>query len=113
MPRVLELVYTAWDIKAFAEDVWEELRMQNAECRKETGADDPQATALLAEILRRNAECHADAPRDLFPPTPGINADGNVDFSILNSQFHRTGGATSGAPAFALSSTRASPGSTG
>jgi hypothetical protein len=36
-PRVLELVYTAWDIKAFADDVWREanseLQIANSELR--------------------------------------------------------------------------------
>ena len=51
VPRVLELVYTAWDIKAFAEDVWGE-------------ADETMRTA----IMRCNTECNADAPADLFAP---------------------------------------------
>lgn len=55
VPRVVELVYTAWDIKAFAEDVWRE-------------ADE----AMRTEILRRNAECNADAPADLFAPRDGF-----------------------------------------
>src|SRR5262249_17471164 len=80
VPRVLELVYTAWDIKAFAEDVWEELRIEHAELKKDS------THAVMIEILHRNAECNAEAPDDLFPETPGINADGSVDFSLLTSQ---------------------------
>ncbi len=55
MPRVLELVYTAWDLQPFAEDVWVE-------------AEEP----LCAEILRRNAECNAGAPAELFDPRDGF-----------------------------------------
>jgi len=55
VPRVLELVYTAWDMQPFAEDVWAE-------------ADEP----LCSEIMRRNAECNADAPADLFAPRDGF-----------------------------------------
>lgn len=55
VPRVVELVYTAWDIKAFAEDVWAE-------------AD----SELRAELLRRNAECNADADPALFAPRDGF-----------------------------------------
>lgn len=45
VPRVLELVFTAWDISAFAQDVWAE------------ASDDLRAT-----IAQRNAACNADAP---------------------------------------------------
>lgn len=55
VPRVVELVYTAWDIKAFAEDVWAE-------------ADE----ALRAELLRRNAACNAGADPALFAPRDGF-----------------------------------------
>ncbi|NTU82967.1 MAG: N-6 DNA methylase, partial [Chloroflexales bacterium] len=55
VPRVVELVYTAWDIRAFAEDVWAE-------------GDE----ALRAELLRRNAECNAGAPGELFSPRDGF-----------------------------------------
>jgi hypothetical protein len=51
----MELVYTAWDIKAFAEDVWAE-------------AEEP----LRTEILRRNAECNAGADPALFTPRDGF-----------------------------------------
>jgi hypothetical protein len=123
VPRVLELVYTAWDMRPFAEDVWAELttddRPPTTDRRPMTGqgsatndrrpstaggereedlsglAAAPQRhgqnptglAAIRAEILRRNAECNKDAPRDLFPATPGVREDGSVDFSILNSQF--------------------------
>ncbi|WP_129672693.1 N-6 DNA methylase [Candidatus Chloroploca sp. Khr17] len=48
VPRVVELVYTAWDIKAFAEDVWEaadhELRERISECwRANMAAAEPLA----------------------------------------------------------------------
>ena len=33
------------------------------------------------EILRRNAECNADAPRDLFPPTPT-----NDEWRMMNDE---------------------------
>jgi hypothetical protein len=55
VPRVVELVYTAWDIKAFAEDIWAE-------------GDE----ALRAELLRRNAECNAGADPALFAPRDGF-----------------------------------------
>jgi len=55
VPRVVELVYTAWDIKAFAEDIWAE-------------GDE----ALRAELLRRNAECNAGADTALFGPRDGF-----------------------------------------
>jgi hypothetical protein len=38
VPRVLELVYTAWDMRPFAEDVWHELTTDHR--RPTTGADD-------------------------------------------------------------------------
>jgi hypothetical protein len=55
VPRVVELVYTAWDIAAFAEDVW-------AEAGEE----------LRAELLRRNAACNAGADPALFSPRDGF-----------------------------------------
>jgi len=55
VPRVVELVYTAWDIKAFAEDIWAE-------------GDE----ALRAELLRRNAECNVDTDATLFAPRDGF-----------------------------------------
>lgn len=55
VPRVVELVYTAWDIRAFAEDVWAE-----------------GDAALRAELLRRNAECNAGADPALFSPRDGF-----------------------------------------
>ena len=55
VPRVLELVYTAWDMRPFAEDLWAE-------------AEEP----LCAEILRRNAECNTGAPAELFAPRDGF-----------------------------------------
>ncbi len=53
--RVLELVYTAWDMQPFAEDVWAEL--------DEAGR---------RRVLARNAECNRDAPADLFAPRDGF-----------------------------------------
>ncbi|ABX04601.1 MAG TPA: hypothetical protein DEF47_02145 [Herpetosiphon sp.] len=55
VPRVLELVYTAWDLQPFAADVWAEL--------DETGRQ-----ALLAQ----NAECNRDAPPEWFSPRDGF-----------------------------------------
>ena len=81
VPRVLELVYTAWDMRPFADDVVGEVKSEKEKGQKE-------AAELLAEILRRNAECNRDAPRELFPATPGITADGSVDFSLLPSDFY-------------------------
>lgn len=51
VPRVLELLYSAWDMQPFAEDVWAEA-----------------GESLRMEIVRRNAECNADAPLELFSP---------------------------------------------
>jgi hypothetical protein len=55
VPRVLELVYTAWDMQPFAQDVWAEL--------DEDGK---------RRVLTRNAECNRDAPTDLFAPRNGF-----------------------------------------
>ncbi len=44
VPRVLELVYTAWDMQPFAQDVWAELD----ECGRQ-------------RMLARNAECNGSA----------------------------------------------------
>ena len=55
VPRVVELVYTAWDMGAFAADIWAE-------------AD----TALRAELLERHAACNAGAPTELFSPRDGF-----------------------------------------
>ncbi|MBP1469018.1 hypothetical protein EYB53_025135 [Candidatus Chloroploca sp. M-50] len=85
VPRVVELVYTAWDIKAFAEDVWEEVKRQ-----KEKGKSEEErawAEGLLHELVYRNVACNRDAPLDRFPMPPGISADGSVDFSLLPSTF--------------------------
>lgn len=49
--RVLELVYTAWDMQPFAVDVWAEL--------DEVGRQ---------RVLARNGECNSDARADLFAP---------------------------------------------
>ncbi|WP_129677551.1 N-6 DNA methylase [Candidatus Chloroploca sp. Khr17] len=85
VPRVVELVYTAWDIKAFAEDVWEEVKR-----KKEKGKSDEErawAEGLLRELVYRNVACNRDAPRDMFPMPQGISADGSVDFSLLPATF--------------------------
>ncbi len=61
VPRVLELVYTAWDLKPFADDVWREasepvreaIRRQWEENAAETGGHNwelPDWTALFPEI---------------------------------------------------------------
>ncbi|MDP9314432.1 MAG: N-6 DNA methylase [Chloroflexota bacterium] len=52
--RVLELVYTAWDMQSFAQDVWSEL--------DEVGR---------GKVLVRNVECNHDAPADQFAPRDG------------------------------------------
>ena len=51
VPRVLELVYTAWDMQPFAEDVWAEL-------------DEAGRRVVLAQ----NGECNREAPAELFAP---------------------------------------------
>ncbi|MFD3166741.1 Eco57I restriction-modification methylase domain-containing protein [Herpetosiphon sp. NSE202] len=55
VPRVLELVYTAWDMQPFAEDVWAELD----ELARQT-------------ILAQNAECNQGAPAAWFSPRDGF-----------------------------------------
>jgi hypothetical protein len=117
VPRVLELVYTAWDMRPFAEDVWAEatnderrptndgMAAKRGEINDEREEDDEDdaddervedlsglagaleppgqnPTGLAANlaanttirdaILRRNAECNADAPADLFAPRDGF-----------------------------------------
>ncbi|GAB4187085.1 MAG: N-6 DNA methylase [Roseiflexaceae bacterium] len=57
VPRVLELTYTAWDLRAFAEDVWAE------------ASSNP---ALANEILRRNSACNHAADPALFAPRDGF-----------------------------------------
>ena len=63
VPRVLELVYTAWDIKAFAEDVWAEAgealraliierRKANHEDTKAQSSEDIQALCLRAFVVK-------------------------------------------------------------
>ncbi|NOK64366.1 MAG: SAM-dependent DNA methyltransferase [Chloroflexi bacterium AL-N10] len=55
VPRVLELVYTAWNLSAFAVDVWEE------------------ADAELREALRRrHAACNAGVSDVAFAPRAGV-----------------------------------------
>ena len=85
VPRVVELVYTAWDIKAFAEDVWEEGKRQKAEGKSEE--ERAWAEALLRELVRRNVECNREAPCELFPMPPGVGDDGSVDFNLLPLTF--------------------------
>ncbi|MEJ5251110.1 MAG: N-6 DNA methylase [Armatimonadota bacterium] len=48
VPRVLELVYTAWDLKPFADDVWRELGMGSGEWGKQ----------VRKEIIRQWEACH-------------------------------------------------------
>ncbi|HWQ11288.1 MAG TPA: hypothetical protein VNL77_00725 [Roseiflexaceae bacterium] len=63
VPRVLELVYTAWDIKAFAEDVWAEA-----------------GEALRAEIVRRWEDCKASrADSTQMPQMTQMDADRGED----------------------------------
>jgi CubicO group peptidase (beta-lactamase class C family) len=50
VPRVLELVYTAWDLEGFAHDVWRE-------CPRE----------LREEIVRRWESCCGKAPDEVHP----------------------------------------------
>ncbi len=52
VPRVLELVYTAWDMKPFADDVW-----------RESGAE------LRAALQKRWQEAHAGNARECEPPS--------------------------------------------
>ena len=77
VPRVVELVYTAWDIAAFAEDVWAEAGGGGgASNAGEHGGSPlhtgPTLSPLQAELLRRNAECNAGADPALFSPRDGF-----------------------------------------
>lgn len=54
VPRVVELVYTAWDIKAFAADVWDEVKRQKE--KGKTAEERAWAEALLNELMQRNAQ---------------------------------------------------------
>lgn len=64
VPRVIELVYTAWDVKAFADDVWksadEELRRaieeQWRENERETGGNEWKPPEWLACLRRQEIE---------------------------------------------------------
>ena len=52
VPRVVELVYTAWDLQPFADDIWAE-----------------GDGLLRAELLRRNAECNGSSGQlERLPP---------------------------------------------
>jgi hypothetical protein len=71
VPRVLELVYTAWDMRPFAEDVWRELAEPRTE-NQEPSVVILDSAALRDDILRRNAECNAEADPALFAPRDGF-----------------------------------------
>ena len=53
--RVLELVYTAWDMQPFAEDVWAEAN-----------------EGLREAIMCRSTDCNTGAPLELFSPRDGF-----------------------------------------
>jgi hypothetical protein len=55
-PQVLELVYTAWDIQPFAEDVWAEIN-----------------PVLREALMRRSAECNAGIPPNSFSMPSGFS----------------------------------------
>ena len=57
IPRVLELVYTAWDLAPFARDVWEELADPNV-------VPPELAEGIRKEIARRFAEHHGLGPEE-------------------------------------------------
>ena len=57
VPRVLELVYTAWDLAPFAEDVWEELLDPNV-------VPPDLAKDIQKELARRFAEHHGLSPEE-------------------------------------------------
>jgi len=52
VPRVVELVYTAWDIKAFAEDVWQE-------------ADASLRTLILERRMANHRDTEAQSSEDI------------------------------------------------
>jgi hypothetical protein len=76
VPRVLELVYTAWDMQPFAEDIWQEAdeSMRRAILerweanRRQTAPDSPQITADQHDINRTQ-----------MPQIPPIAADQKKD----------------------------------
>ena len=71
LPRVLELVYTAWDIKAFAEDVWKEagheMRERLIECWRENIAAAEELAASNPAVARHLAAAHAYAHAHSLP----------------------------------------------
>lgn len=79
LPRVLELVYTAWDIKAFAEDVWNEsgheLREQMSQRWKENvaaaeplAASNPAVATHLAAARAWEQQHSYIRSESVFPP---------------------------------------------
>jgi len=71
LPRILELVYTAWDIKAFADDVWKE-------------ADDALREAIVQQWEENRAATGGhqwDPPQwaDIPDALRALRADGRVD----------------------------------
>jgi hypothetical protein len=49
VPRVLELTYTAWDLRAFADDVWSEARQESKSAEEQRG----KISNLQQAILRQ------------------------------------------------------------
>lgn len=90
VPRVLELTYTAWDLKPFADDVWRELGMGSREWGVGNGELGMQ---LRKEIIRQWEACHGiglgeflsrfgrldrgdESGGDVLPPDRGLSQGG-------------------------------------
>ena len=63
LPRVLELSYTSWDVKAFADDLWREaLQAQET--------NDPEQGVRIAPLLRKQWEANRAATGGVDSPPP-------------------------------------------
>ncbi|MCS7020915.1 MAG: hypothetical protein NZU63_03685, partial [Gemmataceae bacterium] len=73
VPRVLELVYTAWDIKPFADDVWREA--------------DPALQAAIQAQWEANASATANAPTE--PPAWAATAPEGIPLAPFRWEAER------------------------
>jgi len=69
VPRVLELTYTAWDLRPFADDVW-------AEAERGSAGAGEQGSGSLRDLLAQQWEANRAATSPLRPrppaPLPGF-----------------------------------------
>jgi hypothetical protein len=72
VPRVLELVYTAWDMQAFAEDVWAESDETLRAAIVQRSAQQGRSGLYGRSELSSRSELRPDSPRDSFPLPPFI-----------------------------------------